>query len=227
MTLDQVLQPLASSHQGSLTVAGITFAAGIVASAICPCTLPVGLGIAGMAGASEAGSRRAGLQIASAFFLGIVLSLAILGALAGRIGGLATESFGRDWALAMAILSLVAALLAFWWPRMKLDALTAWRRPGMLGAFGYGLVFSVGTSPAPLLLLLTVAAVQGEPVQGVLLAIVFGIGRGLPFLAAGLAGSAVTRLARLGIWGRSMQILSGVALLGVSGYYARVYEALL
>ena len=227
MTLDQVLQPLASGHHGALTVAGVTFVAGIVASAICPCTLPVGLGIGGMAGASEAGLRRAGLQIASAFFLGIVLSLAILGAIASRIGGLATESFGRDWALVMAILSLAAALLAFWWPRMKLNALTAWRRPGMLGAFGYGLVFSVGTSPAPLLLLLTVAAVQGEPVQGVLLAFVFGLGRGLPFLAAGLAGSAVTRLARLGLWGRAMQILSGVALLGVSGYYARVYEALL
>lgn len=126
-------------------MAGITFAAGVVASAICPCTLPVGLGIAGMAGASEAGSRRAGLQIAVAFFAGIVVSLVMLGALAGRIGALATESFGRNWALAMAILSLLAALLAFWWPRMKLDNLTAWRRPGVLGAFGYGLVFSVGT----------------------------------------------------------------------------------
>lgn len=205
---------------------GVTFGAGIVASAVCPCTLPVGLGVAGMAGASEAGSRRAGLRVAAAFFAGIVVSLTVLGALAGRIGTLATESFGRDWALAMAIVSLGAALLAFWWPRMKLDRLTAWRRPGVLGAFGYGLVFSVGTSVAPLLLLLTVAAAEGQTARGVLLALVFGLGRGLPFLAAGLAASAVTRLARLGLWGRAMQVLSGVALLGVSGYYAQVYVAL-
>lgn len=226
MTLEQVLQPLASGDPGSLTAIGITFAAGIVASAVCPCTLPVGLGVAGMAGASEAGSRRAGLRVAAAFFVGIVVSLTVLGALAGRIGALATESFGRNWALAMAIVSLGAALLAFWWPRMKLDRLTAWRRPGVLGAFGYGLVFSVGTSVAPLLLLLTVAAAEGQTARGVLLALVFGLGRGLPFLAAGLAASAVTRLARLGLWDRAMQVLSGVALLGVSGYYAQVYMAL-
>lgn len=226
MTLEEVLQPLASDHAGLLMAAGVTFAAGIVASAVCPCTLPVGLGVAGMAGASEAGSRRAGLRVAAAFFVGIVVSLTVLGALAGRIGALATESFGRDWALAMAIVSLGAALLAFWWPRMKHDRLATWRRPGVLGAFAYGIVFSIGTSVAPLLLLLTVAAAEGQTARGVLLALVFGLGRGLPFLAAGLAASAVTRLAQLGLWGRAMQVLSGVALLGVSAYYAQVYVAL-
>lgn len=227
MTLEQFLQPLASGGQGSLTALGIACVAGIVASAVCPCTLPVGLGVAGIASASETRSRSAGLQVAGAFFAGMVLSLTIFGALAGRLGALATESFGRNWALTMAVLSLVAALLAFLWPRVKLDNLTAWRRPGVLGAFGYGLVFSVGTSIAPLLLLLTLAAAEGNPGQGVLLAFAFGLGRGLPFLAAGVAASTVTRLARLGLWSRAMQFASGVALLAVSGYYAEVYVALL
>lgn len=195
MTYDQVLQPLGAADQGSFATLGITFLAGIVASAVCPCTLPVELGVAGVAGASETRARQGGLLVATAFFIGIVASLTVLGALAGRIGALATESFGRNWALGMALISLLAALLAFWWPRMKLDGLTAWRRPGVLGAFGYGLVFSVGTSAAPLLLLLTVATADGRPAQGVLLAFVFGLGRGLPFLAAGFAASAVTRLA--------------------------------
>ncbi|WP_245451217.1 cytochrome c biogenesis protein CcdA [Methylobacterium brachiatum] len=155
------------------------------------------------------------------------MSLTVLGAVAGHLGALATEAFGRGWALTMAILSLCAALLAFWWPRMRLDDLTAWRRPGIFGAFAYGLVFSIGTSVAPLLLLLTVAASDGDPGRGVLLALVFGLGRGLPFLAAGMAGGAVTRLARLGLWGRTLQIVSGVALLMVSAYYAQVYADLL
>ena len=68
-----------------------------------------------------------------------------MGALAGRLSALATESFGRNWAPAMAAASLGAAIVAFWWPRMKIDTLRSWRGPGVLGAFGYGLVFSLGT----------------------------------------------------------------------------------
>ncbi|KOX50254.1 thiol:disulfide interchange protein [Streptomyces purpurogeneiscleroticus] len=226
MTLESVIQPLASGTSGPATL-WVTFLAGILASAVCPCTLPVGLGIASVASASEAGSRRMGLHVASAFFAGIVLSLTVLGAVAGHLGALATEAFGRGWALAMAILSLCAAVTAFCWPRMRLGNLTAWRRPGLFGAFVYGLIFSIGTSVAPLLLLLTVAASDGDPVRGILLALLFGLGRGLPFLAAGMAAGAVTRLARLGLWGRTLQIVSGAALLLVSAYYAQVYADLL
>jgi len=224
MTLEQFLQPLAG--QGTLAALGLTFLGGIVASGVCPCTVPMGLGVAGLAGASEARSRHGGLQVASAFFAGIVVSLAALGALTGRLGALATEAFGRNWALAMAAASLGAAVIAFWWPRVKIETLTAWRRPGMLGAFGYGLVFSLGTSVAPLLLLLTIAAAQA-PQHALLLAFVFGLGRGFPFLLAGVAGSALTGWTRLGVWSRPIQIASGVALLMVAAYYVDVFVQLL
>lgn len=186
MNLEQYLQSLAGLANGSPTALIITFVGGILASAVCPCTLPMGLGVAGLASASESRVRHGGLQIATAFFAGIVISLAILGALAAQIGALATEAFGRAWALAMVVLSLAAAVLAFWWPRMKIESLTTWRRPGVLGAFAYGTIFSLGTSVAPLLLLLTLAAAQGERMQGLLLAFVFGLGRGLPFLEPAL-----------------------------------------
>lgn len=227
MTYEDLLQPLGAAGQSSLAAFGLTFVAGIVASAVCPCTLPVGLGVAGVAGASETRTRQGGLLVATAFFVGIVASLTVLGALAGQIGALATESFGRNWALAMTLVSLGAALLAFWWPRMKLDSLTAWRRPGVVGAFAYGLVFSLGTSVAPLLLLLTVVTADGRSEHGILLAFVFGLGRGLPFLMAGAAASVIMRFARLGLWSRTMQLVSGAALLMVSGYYAQVYASLI
>jgi cytochrome c-type biogenesis protein len=182
--------------------------------------------MASAAGASEAESRRGGLKIATAFFAGIVINLTFLGVLAGRLGALATESFGRYWALGMAILSLVAAVVAFWGPRLKVSQLEGWRRPGLTGAFGYGFIFSFGTSVAPLLLLLTVSAAQASPIQGLLLAFTFGLGRGLPFLAAGVAGSAITGFMRFGAWRRAIQVVSGCALLFVSGYYARVFLAL-
>jgi len=228
VTLDAFLRQFGSSLDGGISLVGlgIVFLAGIVASAVCPCTVPVGLGMASAAGASEAEMRRSGLKIATAFFAGIVINLTLLGALAGRLGALATEWFGRFWALGMAILSLVAAVVAFWGPRLKVSQLTGWRRPGLGGSFGYGFVFSLGTSVAPLLLLLTVSAASRSPVQGLVLAVIFGLGRGFPFLLAGVLASAITGFTRLGAWSRVVQVVSGVALLLVSGYYANTFAAL-
>jgi cytochrome c-type biogenesis protein len=127
----------------------------------------------------------------------------------------------------MAISSLFAALVALRWSRIKVDKLIAWRKPGAAGAFGYGAVFSLGTSVAPLLLLLTIAAAGRRPEYGLLIAFVFGLGRGAPFLLAGVAGSAVTSFAGLGSWSRAIQIASVAALLLVSAYYTSLFVELL
>lgn len=228
MTLEDFLRSFGSSlPEGSLLSLGIALVAGILASAVCPCTLPVGLGMAGVVGASESQSRKAGFLIALAFFLGIVVNLTLLGAVAGRLGTILTESFGRYWALAMALLSFAAAILAFWGPRLSVDRLAALRKPGLAGAFSYGFIFSLGTSAAPLLLLMTVAATQANPGYGAVLAFVFGLGRGLPFLLVGLFAGVLIRLTRIGIWRRAIQTVSGCALLFVSVYYATAFVALL
>lgn len=225
MTLEEFLRQVGSGH-GFLVALGISFLGGTVAGAVCPCTLPVGLGVASVAGASEVHARREGLRIAGAFFAGIVINLTLLGTITGRLGALATESFGRYWALGMAVLSLVAAVVAFRGTRLTVSQLEALRRPGLAGAFGYGFVFSLGTSVAPLLLLLTVSAANGQPRYGFLLAFTFGLGRGLPFLLAGLIASAVTRFTQLGRWRRAVEVVSGCALLVVSAYYANTFGAL-
>jgi hypothetical protein len=51
----------------------------------------------------------------------------------------------------MALLSLTAAILAFWGPRLKSYQLAGLRKPGVAGAFLYSFIFSLGTSAAPLL----------------------------------------------------------------------------
>ncbi|MBA3511111.1 cytochrome c biogenesis protein CcdA [Sphingomonas sp.] len=226
MNFSDLLQSLGTGSHTPLQAALITFLAGVLASAVCPCTVPVGIGLASAASASEAGHRRDGMIVAVAFFVGIVGSLTVLGALAGQLGAMATESFGRSWALVMSLLSLAAAIAALLLPRMGGGRLPQWRRPGAAGAFLYGLVFSVGTSVAPLLLLLTVSAAVANAVGGVVLAFIFGLGRGLPFLLAGVAGSAMSRFLRLHV-SRSLQIVSAAALLFVSGYYGHVYYQLL
>lgn len=228
MTLDAFLREYSLGLDGGLSFLGlaVVFLAGIVASAVCPCTLPVGLGMASAAGASEAEARRSGLGVAFAFFIGIVINLTLLGALAGQLGAMVTEGFGRYWTLGMALLSLVAAGFAFWGPRLKVSRLAGWRRPGLAGALGYGFIFSLGTSVAPLLLLLTVSAAKGSSVHGLVLAFTFGLGRGLPFLLAGLAASAIASFTPLGAWQRTIRIVSGCALLLVSGHYASAFRAL-
>jgi cytochrome c-type biogenesis protein len=95
------------------------------------------------------------------------------------------------------------------------------------GAFGYGFIFSLGTSAAPLLLVLTVAAAHRMPAYGLLLSVAFGIGRGLPFLVIGLFAGAMARFVHMQRWRSAIQALSGIALVFVSGYYGWVFASLL
>jgi cytochrome c-type biogenesis protein len=229
MTLEEFFYSFGSSlSQGSVLAMGVALLAGVVASGVCPCTLPVGLGMAGLISSNtQSKTEKNGFLIAIAFFMGIVVNLTLLGALAGRLGMILTESFGRYWALAMAFFSLIAALIAFYGPYLKVDQLASMRKPGLGGTFIYGFIFSLGTSAAPLLLLLAVAAAQRSPADGFFLAFAFGLGRGLPFLLVGVFAGAVSRLAQLTWLRRSIQIISGCALLFVSYYYTRTFIDLL
>ncbi len=227
MTLEDFLHSSGSSLPlGSVWAPGIALFAGVVASAVCPCTLPMGLGMVGMAGASETQSRSRGILIALSFFAGIIVNLAILGAVAGHIGAVLTESFGKYWTFIMAVVSLIAAGVVFFGPQLPVERLTALRKPGLAGVFAYGFIFSLGTSAAPLLLLLTISAAQANSLYGLLLAVAFGVGRGLPFLLIGVFAGTAVRLTRLGLWRRPIQILSGSVLFIVSIYYARAFMSL-
>lgn len=81
----------------------------------------------------------------------------------------------------------------------------------------------MGTSAAPLLLLLSVAAATANPIYGFALALAFGIGRGLPFLILSAFAGAFTKFAQLTWLRRTIQIVSGLALLFVCYYYVKVF----
>ena len=123
----------------------------------------------------------------------------------------------------MALISAIAAVVAFYGPRLTVSKLAAIRRPSIGGSFVYGLIFSLGTSPAPLLLLLSVAAATANPLFGFILALCFSIGRGLPFLVVCLFAGAVTKFAQLTWLRKSIQIVSGLALLFVCYCYIKVF----
>lgn len=224
MSLEDFIQQFSQSlAQGSFLSFLIAAGAGVITTGVCPCTLPVGLGIAGLVSSSTETKSNRGLLIAVAFFCGIVICLSVLGAIAGRLGVFLTETFGQYWALSMALISAIAAVIAFYGPRIQVTKLAALRRPGVGGSFIYGVIFSLGTSAAPLLLLLSVAAATANPFYGFMLALCFGIGRGLPFLVVSLFAGAVTKFAQLTWLRRSIQIVSGLALLFVCYYYVKVF----
>ncbi len=92
-----------------------------------------------------------------------------------------------------------------------------------VGIYIFSSLDYLGTSAAPLLLLLSVTAATANPFYGFLLAFVFAIGRGLPFLIVSAFAGAVTKFAQLTWLRRSIQIVSGLALLFVCYYYVKVY----
>lgn len=225
MTLESLLNEFSITLQeGSLLSLGLALVVGVVSSGICPCTLPVGLGFAGYVGSASVKESRIGFVITFSFFTGIVICLAILGAIAGYAGAFLTEAFGKYWALGMGVISLVAAGIAFYGPNLKVTKLEALRTPGIGGSFIYGFLFSLGTSAAPLLLLLSVAAAKASIFYGLILALSFGIGRGLPFLVVGLFAGSVSKLAKLSWLRKIIQRISGIALLYVSFYFFRVFS---
>ncbi len=211
-------------REGSVLSLGLALLAGLISSGVCPCTLPVGFGFAGYVGSTSLNRSTSGFAITFSFFLGIVFCLTLLGGVASYLGAFLTETFGKYWTLAMGIIALVAAGIAFYGPTLRVRQLESLRTPGITGSFVYGLIFSLGTAAAPLLLLLTISAAQGSMIYGVLLALLFGIGRGLPFLVVGLFASSVSKLAQLTWLRKSIQVMSGAALLYLSFYFFRLFS---
>lgn len=159
-----------------------------------------------------------------AFFSGLVLTLTALGTTAAVIGRLFT-AWNAAFALGAAAVTLAAGVATLFAPglRRRVPDPTVRKRRGTAGAFVYGVFYSVATittSAGPLFLLLTVAAAMGRPVFGGAVSLAYGIGRGLPFLALGLfAGRVGAFLERVDRARRTAEIVSGLALLGLAGYF--------
>jgi cytochrome c-type biogenesis protein len=176
-------------------------------------------------GAPEGSRRRRGVLLSLAFFFGVVLSLVVIGTAAAILGRLLSR-WSAAFAVGAALFSLTAGLAAIFGPalRRRIPDPEVGRRGGVAGAFLYGLCYSVATvttSAGPLLLLLTVAAAVGRPAYGAVLSLSYAIGRGVPFLLLGLfAGAVGTWLARVNQARRVAEVVSGIALVTLAGYFA-------
>ncbi len=170
------------------------------------------------------GRRMHGIVVSAAFFIGVVLSILGLGIAASYWGRL-LAGWSAGFAVTTAIVSLVVGVAALFGPqlRRRIPAPTIHQRSGVGGAFLYGLAFTlatVTTGAGALLLVLTITAAIGRPAYGAALSLAYGIGRGAPFLLLGIfAGTVGSWLARVEYLRRKAEIVSGIALIAMAGYF--------
>jgi cytochrome c-type biogenesis protein len=204
----------------------VALLAGLV-SFFSPCVLPLLPGYLSFAtglGAAEITSGRAGrsrvLLGTIGFVAGFAAVFVAIGALAGTVGAVLV-AWQRPLTIAGGILAIVLGLVFTGW--LPLGQGT-WRlnlspRLGLLAAPLLGIVFGLGWTPCigpALSVVLTLALNEATALRGGVLALVYAIGLGLPFVVAGLA---FDRFAPVVAWvrrhHRGVQVAGGIAMMAV------------
>jgi cytochrome c biogenesis protein CcdA len=169
------------------------------------------------------------MMAAMFFMIGVIISLLIIGSVAGFIGQVAQMVLGSYWKIFAGIVAIIAGLgalnlLPFKIPGRKSRALGS-RKKGFLEAAMIGLVMggaisvcSLGCNPG-ILIILGVAILQGYTLwmYGILSA--YAIGFSLP-LAALMLGVSLGRSA-IGFKeaDKAIRLLAGVVFIGVGLYF--------
>ncbi len=230
---------------GSLLLAvPVALLAGVVSFAS-PCVLPLVPGYVGFVGGSlgaQSGAARRGRVLAGVglFVLGFAVVFVTFGAVAGGVGAWLArwqDPVSRVLGVVVVVLGLAfAGLVPFLQNERKVHVAP---RAGLWGAPVLGLTFGLGWTPCigpTLAAILTLSLGGGSAGRGALLAAVFCLGLGLPFLlvALGLERSRhVTRWLtrhRVGVLrvGGGLLVVLGLALVtGVWGHWAAWLQGLL
>jgi cytochrome c-type biogenesis protein len=189
-----------TAFSGSLVLAiPVALIAGLV-SFFSPCVLPVLPGYlsyaTGLSGADlangVAGTRRGRMFLGSVLFvLGFATIFVILGTASGALGSWLVEWQDEITTVLAVLMILLGLAFAGWLPIFQRD-LRIHQVPavGLAAAPVLGFLFGLGWTPCvgPTLgAISTLAFTESTAARGALLAAVYALGLGLPFIAAGLA----------------------------------------
>ena len=209
---------------------GLVFALvlGVVSAATSACcTLPA-LGIlVGYSGAQANDNRKAAVKKALFFTLGTIVSLMIIGGIAGFVGQVAQSSLGRYWKVFAGVVAVFLGLAALKLLPFKLSLGKfegVGNRLGKSGAVLAGLILGgiVAASSLPcnpgIFIVIGAAVLQGMVFWAILMLAMFAIGFSLP-LGAVLLGISLSKVS-LAAKGADAAIrwVAGVVLF-VAGFY--------
>ena len=219
--MSQWLEPFAKAlSAGGLLALPIALLGGLIA-ALNPCCLALyPAAAATCCGVRESAVRRS-LPNSAAFVVGMAMAMSVLGvgvALAGRI----TSGGGSLLRYAVAIVPVVMGMQVLGWIHLPLPAFSMTKsKLRVASAFGCGFVLSLVIAPCgtPVLAsVLSYAAFKGNAYYGALLLFVYGLGAGIPLLAAASISSRFANRLDLRGYQRWVDRTTGALLLGL-GFY--------
>ena len=229
---------LLTSATAAFDQAGVGFAAiplalalGLLSAVVSACcTLPVLGIIVGYAGARKDNSLRARLLSAGSFFLGAVLSLVILGAVAAMVGQVAQGTLGRYWKVFAGFVAIVLGLgalnlLPFRLPQGKAKFSVQSRTVGVLGALLFGIVGGGAVSVCSLacnlgiFIIIGAAVLQGVTLWMTAVLVAYAIGFALPLGALMLGVSFGAAAVKFKGLESAVSVLAGVLLVAAGFYF--------
>lgn len=191
------------------------------------CTLPAMGILVGYSGAREDKNRHAAVSSVIFFTVGTVISLMIIGGIAGFVGQTAQTSLGSYWKIFAGIVAILFGLATLKLLPFKLPASSSKQstnRFGKLGPVAVGLLMGGGVAASSLpcnpgiFIVLGAAVLQGQMVWATLLLAMFAVGFSLP-LGAVLLGLSLGKTALLSKNAdTAIRWVSGCILL-VAGFY--------
>ncbi len=204
------------------------FLVGLLGAVSSCCNIAAIGAIAGYSATRTNTSRRAMMLPAAFFFLGTIMALVALGAVAGFVSQVAGSALGRYWKLFAGIAAILFGLAAlnlvpFKLPRLRSMSKTHPR--GLLGAAVFGLVVG-GSATAcsatcnPLLAVpLGMAVLQDQAWWGAVILGVFALGYALPLVGILLGFSLGTFAIKTKKAAAVSRMIGGVMLVGVGFYF--------
>ena len=220
-----------NSFWGYVTAA---FLAGVLLS-FTPCVLPMIPILLGVIAGQKSPSKLRSGWLAICYVAGTIVVYAIAGWIAGRTGAQLQAYFQNPWVIGFicSMLILLAASLfgAFKIQlpssiQTKLNNTSIDSRSASFTSFGLGLISSlvVGACVSPILIVtLTAALSQGDPILGSAVMSSMALGMGLLLIVLGFGAGWL--LPRAGAWMNHVQVLFGFWVLGAAIYIASFNDA--
>ncbi len=217
MDLEALKSTLEQANAVSL---GIGFAAGFLFSfnPVALAAIPVSL-----AYVTKAHETKKAVLFGGMFILGMIVTHALLGLIAGLGGAWVQKVLGRQWGLVLGPVLIILGLVWPGWVRLPIPAIPvrAKRASSMWGAFALGAPFSVAICPActpALIVLLGIAASVGSALFGLLLLLAFALGRAVPIILGAWAIGWLESLKTLSRSQKIFEVAGGITLI-LSGLY--------